>query len=65
MTGDPNSPGLPKWPTFDPGSDYVFSLGQKIGPVPMNQNLRVMDKIMAADLVRGTGLIGTDRKQAD
>jgi para-nitrobenzyl esterase len=47
MTGDPTSPGLPKWPTFDPGSDYVFSLGQQIGPVPMNQNLRVLDKIMA------------------
>jgi para-nitrobenzyl esterase len=34
MTGDPNSPGLSKWPTFDPGSESVFSLGQKIGPVP-------------------------------
>jgi para-nitrobenzyl esterase len=47
MTGDPNSSGLPKWQTFDPGSDRVFSLGQTIGPIPMNKNLRVLDKIMA------------------
>ena len=46
-TGDPNSPGLPQWPKFDPNSDHVFSLGQKIGPIPMNQNVRVLDKIMA------------------
>ena len=47
ITGDPNSPGLKKWSTFDPGSDFVFSLGQKIGAIPMNQKLRVIDKIMA------------------
>lgn len=45
-TGDPNSAGLPEWPLFDSASDSVFSLGQTIGPLPMNQNLRVMDKIM-------------------
>jgi len=47
MTGDPNSPGLPQWTSFDLSSDHVFSLGQRIGPMPMNQNLRVLDKIMA------------------
>lgn len=46
-TGDPNSPGLPQWTVFNPTSDHVFSLGQKIGLIPMNQNLRVLDKIMA------------------
>jgi para-nitrobenzyl esterase len=52
MKGDPNSPGLPEWRPFDAVSDYVFSLGQNIGPVPMNQNLRVMDKIMAEVLLK-------------
>jgi para-nitrobenzyl esterase len=53
-SGNPNSPGLPKWPVFDPGSDRVFSLGQTIGPIQMNRNLRVnlrvLDKIMARNL---------------
>jgi hypothetical protein len=35
------------WPKFDPNSDHVPSLGQKIGSFPMNQNVRVLDKIMA------------------
>ena len=46
-SGNPNSQGLAEWPAFDPGSDYIFSLGQKIAPMPMNQNLRVLDEIMA------------------
>jgi para-nitrobenzyl esterase len=46
-TGNPNSSSLPKWPTFDPSSDHVFSLGKNIGPIPMNRNVRVLDNIFA------------------
>ncbi len=45
-TGNPNSPDLPKWPAFDPGSDYVWSLGESVAPIQLNQNLRVLDHIM-------------------
>lgn len=33
-TGDPNSPGLPLWPPYDPKSDLTFELGRQTAPRP-------------------------------
>jgi para-nitrobenzyl esterase len=34
-TGNPNGPGLPAWPAFDPARDRVMHLGQTIAPGPV------------------------------
>jgi hypothetical protein len=54
MTGDPNSSGHPKWPTFDTGSDYVLSLGQKKWTYPDESESSSRGQDYGADLVRGT-----------
>nr|WP_166179824.1 carboxylesterase family protein [Altererythrobacter segetis] len=34
-TGDPNGPGLPKWPKFQPGKITVMALGKDNKPIPL------------------------------
>ncbi|MFD0289425.1 carboxylesterase family protein [Streptomyces lutosisoli] len=32
-TGDPNGPGLPRWPAYSPGSPTVMEVGEHYGPM--------------------------------
>jgi para-nitrobenzyl esterase len=34
-TGNPNGPGLPAWPAFDPAKPAVMELGDHMGPIPV------------------------------
>jgi len=33
-TGDPNAPGLPRWPSYKPDSHITMELGDQAGPIP-------------------------------
>jgi len=43
--GDPNGPGVPKWPTFSDSNPEVMYLGPTphVGPVPSAESLKVLD----------------------
>jgi para-nitrobenzyl esterase len=32
--GDPNAPGLPRWPSYEPDSHTTMELGDHVGPIP-------------------------------
>ena len=40
-TGDPNGPGLPEWPAFDPGEPRLLELGATVAPRPILEPRRV------------------------
>jgi para-nitrobenzyl esterase len=40
-TGNPNAPGLPVWPAFDPKSQTVMEIGDQFAPIPIATPARV------------------------
>jgi para-nitrobenzyl esterase len=48
-SGDPNGPGLPHWPEFQPGKATVMQLGSETKPVslPVEWRLKVLDAYYA------------------
>jgi para-nitrobenzyl esterase len=48
-TGDPNRPGLPDWPAFDPGAPVAMHFGDEVGagPVPEPEKLAFWDEYYA------------------
>jgi para-nitrobenzyl esterase len=48
MTGDPNGPGLPRWPAFGAVVDECFELGRTVRqrPVPDAAQVRALEGIM-------------------
>ncbi len=48
-TGDPNGPGLPRWPKFQPGKITVMELGKDNKPIalPLEWRLKALDEYYA------------------
>lgn len=39
--GDPNAPGLPEWPAYDPASATTMEVGDRFGPIPVSSPAKV------------------------
>jgi para-nitrobenzyl esterase len=52
-TGDPEGPGLSRWPPFDVRSNQVLILGPRIQLAPASSSLRAIQKIMQPILEYG------------
>ncbi len=46
-TGNPNGPGLPPWPTYDPAADVVQILDAEVRPErhPSSENLKYLEDL--------------------
>ena len=55
--GNPNGPGLPEWPAFDPAREVTFEIGERTGLLPIAAPARRLfftEYLQSPQLVRGS-----------